>query len=284
MASQGLRHAERTAALCLLLVAAGGGAVWWGAAEMRRLGGESGATAAAIGAGLLLLLTGVPLLANFLWGVRVVRAMRRGEGLLAHWQLDAAAVEHFRRVDEARARAGARNEYRLPSRLPADGLAVRFSEHAVLVHDTFFGLANAGVSRFRAVRLVSGQSPCLEFDLRITSAINSTHANFFDVDSTLRVPVSADAGEAARRVLAHYQAVAQGDRVVRPNFWRVRKRIGMATAGLAALTAGGGFALNAAGAPLGNVPLVMAVGGVVLALAGLLLALFAHVRAQRVAS
>jgi hypothetical protein len=109
----------------------------------------------------------------------------------------------------------------------------------------------------------------------MTGATNLSTIRIYHLPGTLRIPVAHDAGAAAAKVLAHYQDVIGRRTIVKPDFWRRRVRWGLIAAVLAGLVAAAGFALEAAEAELGIVPLVMAVAGAVSALGGLILALLA---------
>lgn len=281
MRNGGLRHPERSALLCFAMFVGGSLSVWLGANEMARMGRETPRSGMLIGLGLFVGIVGFLFMFNFLWGVRLVRAMRRGENILARWTVDPLTLVAFRAVDRERSAEGLSNDYRLPRRTPPEGVTVIFSPDAVLVHDTFFGLSSTGIARFRQVRYVSGNPPVLEFDTRVSMVYNVSHVRMRNVDNVLRIPVSLDAGDAGRRVAGHFQNVIAGRIIVKPDFWPRRIRIGLIVAAVAALTAVAGYSLEAADIDAGITPLIMAVGGVIFSFGGLLLALLAWIINRR---
>ena len=254
-----------------------GGAVsvWSGAAEMNALGYETGSSSAKIGIGLFVGIIGFLFQFNFLWGVRVMRAMRRGEGEIARWTVSPDALDAFRKNDELRKARGDRNDYTLPAENPPGGLDVIFSADGVLVGGTFFGLASTGLSHFRSVRVLPENPLCIEFGTALVWASNVNVPRIHTTAGTLRIPVSRTATAEAKKVFDHFSKVLARETIVKPDFWRRRIRWGLTTAAVCALAAAAGFALEAAKVELGIVPLVMAVAGTMLALGGLVLALLA---------
>ena len=275
MRNRGVRRPGLSVLICLAMAVGGALSVLWGAGRMSALGHETPATAAAIGLGLFAGLMGLLLLFNFLWALRLVGALRRGEGVIARWTVAPATFELFRDREEQLRAVGDDNDYRVPRQTPAAGLEILFSEDSVLIGDTFFGLASTGMSRFRGVSLLPGSPSCLAFQTVMTGATNLSTIRIYHVPGTLRIPIAHNAGAAAARVLAHYQDVIGRRTIVKPDFWRRRVRWGLTAALVAGLIAAAGFALEAADAELGVVPLVMAVAGAVSALGGLVLALLA---------
>jgi hypothetical protein len=281
--STGIRNPKRSVLIALGLTVIAICTIAWGFYEMNRLGAETPATGAAIGAGLLVAIIGSFLTINFVWAVRRVDAMRRGEGVIARWTVPPAQFDDFRTSEAAHRAAGRRNDYKAPRKTPAEGVAIVFTANAVLIGDTFFGLARDGLARFTAARVVSGNPPCLAFATAMTvGRAGSAGVRFDTYTGELRVPIARTAQAEARAVLDHFRAVAERRAVVNPRFWPRRIRIGLGTALGAGLICAGGFVLNAAGAKLGFVPLVMAVAGAIVGLGGLVLALIAwRIHAQK---
>ena len=275
MRNRGVRRPGRSVLICLAMAVGGTLSVLWGATRMAALGAETPATAIAIGLGLFVGLMGFLFLFNFLWAMRLVGALRRGEGVIRRWTVAPATFEMFREHEDRLRAAGDDNDYRVPRKTPPAGLEIIFSEDSVLIGDTFFGLASTGLARFRGVQLLSGSPPCLAFDMVTTSATNLSHFRIHHLPGVLRIPVAHNAGDAAARILAHYQDVIDRRTIVKPDFWRRRVRWGLIGAVIAALISGAGFALEAGDAELGIVPLVMAVAGAVTAVGGLILATLA---------
>jgi hypothetical protein len=84
--------------------------------------------------------------------------------------------------------------------------------------------------------------------------------------------------------VAHYRDVLARKVIVKPDFWRWRIRLGLATAIVCALIAAAGFGLDAADVDLGDVPVIMALAGTLFGLGGLIVAVVAwrfHVQQHR---
>ena len=281
--STGIRNPKRSVFIALGLTLLAGCAIAWGFFEMDRLGAETPATGAAIGVGLLVAVLGFFLTINFLWAVRLVGAMRRGEAVIARWTVPPAQFDDFRTTEAAHKAAGRRNDYKIPRKTPAEGVEIVFTANAVMVGDTFFGLARDGIARFTAARVVSGNPPCLAFATAMTvGRTGSAGVRFDTYTGELRVPIARTSQAEARAVFEHFRSVAERRTIVNPRFWPLRIRIGLGTALVAGLICAGGFVLNALPIDLGIVPLVMAVTGAVIGLGGLVLALIAwRIHAQR---
>jgi len=249
--------------------------VLWGASEMDDLGRETPLTAALVGVGLLVAILGFLFLFNFLWAVRLVSALRRGDGVIARWTVAPATFEMFRNLEDQLRAAGNDNDYRLPHKTPESGLEVMFSADSVMIGDTFFGLASTGLARFQQVRLLTTEPPSLEFDTMLTWATNVSQVLVRHSPGALRVPVAHNARGAATKVLTHYENVISCKIIVKPEFWRRRTRWGLIATLIGCTVSAGGFALQTTNADAGPVPLVMAVTGAVVAPSGLILALIA---------
>ena len=281
--STGIRNPRRSVLIALGLTLLALCAIAWGFIEINRSGAETPATGAAIGVGLLVAILGVFLTVNFVWAVRLVGAMRRGEGVIARWTVPPAQFDDFRTSEATHRSAGRHNDYKAPRKTPAEGVEIVFTASAVLIGDTFFGLARDGLARFTAARVVSGNPPCLAFATAMTvGRASASGAHFQTSTGELRVPIARTAQAEARAVFDHFRAVAEQRTIVNPRFWPRRIRIGLGTALAAGLICAGGFALNALRVDLGVVPLVMAVAGAVIGLGGLVLALIAwRIHAQK---
>lgn len=141
-----------------------------------------------------------------------VRAMRRGQGLVARWTVPA---DEFRRFREAEARISARsvivNYYRPPESIPEAGVEVLFSDSGVLIGDGYFPLSTTGSRRVESVRHAEAVADTLEFSIGLASSARTSSAT---VQSTrvlyvLRVPVAQSAGHEANAVLRHYRLKLQ---------------------------------------------------------------------------
>ena len=285
MRNTGLRNPARNALICFAMFVGGAVSVWSGVSEMNALGGaETTSSAAKIGIGLFVGIIGFLFQFNFLWGVRVMRAMQRGDDEIARWTVSPETLDSFRTNDQAHNERGRRNDYNVPARAPDGGLQVIFSDNAVLVGDTYFGLSTTGLSHFRTVHVLPEHPPCIEFDTALVWGSNVTVPRIQVSSGTLRIPISPTARREAEKVLAHYSDVLARKVIVKPDFWRWRIRLGLTTAIVCALVAASGFGLAAAGADLGDIPMIMAVVGMMVGLGGLILAVIAwrfHVRQHR---
>ena len=274
--SAGISDPRRDVAICIAGIVAGVAALGFGLLAMDD---PDLATAAqiAIGLGLLFCLVFPLFLFNFLWALRLTSAMRRGEGVIARWTVPVQTLEEFRADEEARRKAGRPNDWKVPRRIPPEGLEVIFSASAVMIGKSFFGLAKSGMARFGDVQAVPGNPLAIAFAMVLTTGrMTSSGAPTLSTwRSELRVPVSRLASAEASKVLAHFQAVSSGRTVARPGFWPLRIRIGLWWAAIAAAIAALGFVLDALQADLGEAPMIMSVAGAVAAPGGLLVALIA---------
>jgi hypothetical protein len=270
----GLSNPKRSVMICLVMVALGGGALLWGIFQMNSLGKETPFTAAAIGVGLLVTIVFSIFLFNFVWAVRLTNAMQRGENVIARWTVPPQTLEEFRVNEEELKKAGRTNDYKLPRKIPAKGIDVVFSPSAVMIGDAFFGLSKTGMARFNWIQMAPGNPLAIAFGMAMTvgrasstgAAIITTHK------SELRIPDARTANAEASKVLTHYTAVHSGQTIARPGFWAFRVKIGLWALGIGAVSAAAGFGLNALKVKLGDVPLIMAVSGVMLVLFGVVLA------------
>ena len=286
--SAGLSNPRRSVKICIAMLVIGIGGILWGVWEMDRRGGaETGGTAIAIGGGMLLTIIGALFLFNFIWAVRLTEAMKRGEDVIARWTVPPQTLEEFRADEEERKKSGRPNDWKVPRRIPANGIDVIFSPSAVMIGESFFGLSKSGLARFNWVQAVPGNPLSLGFGMVMTTGrATSSGAVLTTQRSELRVPVARGASAEASKVLTHYTSVTAGHTIARPGFWALRVKIGLWGAGLGAVSAATGFGLNALKVDLAEAPLVMAVTGVMVGLGGLVLAGLAtmlgrHERADR---
>lgn len=280
--SGGVTRPDRSALIAAAIAVAGAVALIWGVSTMAAIDGETPQTAVAVSFGLLGVVLGTALTFNFLWGARVVARMRRGEGVIARWTVTPDTFERFREDERRREAEDGPNDWRLPRRTPEAGVEVIFTEDGVLVGETFFGLASAGLAHVWSFQTVADNPLALRFDTAMTtSQWSSSGSRLVTQTGVLRIPVATGSNEALARVVEHFRLVLAGERLVRPGFWNGRVKFGLWTAGVFATIAASGFALNALGVKLGVVPLLMAVVGVIVAIGGLVLALIASRFAAR---
>ena len=280
--SAGLSNPRRSVVLCLAGLAIGAAALAWGIWAMDDA--ENAPASIAVAIGLLFCIVFPLFLFNFLWAVRLTEAMRRGENVIARWTVPPQTLEEFRADEAGRRKAGRPNDWKVPKRIPPDGLEVIFSPDAVMIGDNFFGLARSGLARFDAIQIVPGNPLSLGFAMALTTGrATSTGAHLTTQRSELRIPIARTASAEAGKVLAHFQSVDAGRTIGRPGFWALRLKIGLWTAAIAATTGIVGFALRGLNDQLANVPLVMAIAGTMFTLGGLLIAAIAALiqRAER---
>lgn len=120
-----------------------------------------------------------------------VRAMRRGEGLVARWTMPADELRRFR---EAEARIPARsvlvNYYRPPVSVPEGGVEVLFSDSGVLIGDGYFPLSTTGSRRVESVRHAEAVPDTLERSIGLTASARTASVTIqcTRVLHVLRVP------------------------------------------------------------------------------------------------
>lgn len=270
----GLSNPKRSVMICIAMLVIGVGGILWGVFEMERLGGaETFGTAAAIGGGMLLAIIGFLFMFNFIWAVRLTSAMKRGEDVIARWTVPPQTLEEFRADEAERKKAGRLNDWKVPRKIPAGGIDVIFSPSAVMIGDSFFGLAKSGIARFTGVAMSPGNPLAIAFGMAFTAARGISGGMVVTTyRSELRIPIARTASAEASKVLEHYKSVHAGKTVARPGFWKLRIKIGLWALGIGAVSAVAGFGLNALKVKLGDAPMIMAVVGVMLALFGAVLA------------
>ena len=274
MRNTGLRNPAFRAAIAGAICLAGVAGIAFGAYEMNALGHETGLSAGLIGAGIPVAVIGAGLWFLFRRGVRVMRDVRDGKDRIARWTVAADDLDAFRVSDARRNALGLayRNGYIPPDPSPPEGIEVIFVADGVMVGGTYFGLVTTGMSTFFGPQMLPGSPLSLEFGTVLVWASKATTIHIHRDVAALRIPVGRTAAEDAKRVLAHFQKVERREIVVNPGFYRGRLRFGLWSAAVCAGVAAGGFGLNAIGADLGEVPLVMAVAGTVAGIGGLVLA------------
>lgn len=171
MRNRGLRRPGLSVMICVALALGGALSIWSGASEMNALGYETTWTAVKIAFGILACTFGSLFIFNFIWGMRVIGALKRGEGVIARWTVPPAAFDQFREGDRTLKGTAEDNDYKVPKVTPPEGVEILFSADGVLVGDTFFGLATTGLGRFRAVRLRPSAPASLEFATIFTTAV-----------------------------------------------------------------------------------------------------------------
>ena len=199
-------------------------------------GGEAGLATAGIAFGpLVFIFAGL-----FAFMVDRIRrrgeAVARGEGVIASWQVSPSALAAFR-ANEAARKTDATNLYRPAAKDAERWIDVAFAADGVLIDGRYyFGLVSSGLMRVIAVRMVPERPVCIEFSLLMTGlsyggvALSAPRHN-----SVLRIPGDVAAQGQMARVLAHYQSVLGGRRLVKGDYWPrlVRWSFGASAAGVA---------------------------------------------------
>jgi hypothetical protein len=279
----GVRRPDRSARICLALLVVSVIALVSGILAMNSAGAETAFSGIAIALGLLGSSIFFFLLLNFVWGMRVFDAIKRGENVVARWTVPADEFDRFRENEAGHAAIGHPNDYKPPRSTPPGGVEVIFAKDGMIIGDTFFGLATTGLSHFRQVGIVPGDPLCLGFQTALMTGRQQSSGTpaFSTVLSLLRIPVANSAHPEAKAVLDHYIAALAGQVVVKPDFWPRRIRWGLWAALVCAIVSATGFGLEALDADFGVLPVILAVSGAVAAIGGLILAFLAWSFAER---
>jgi hypothetical protein len=279
----GVRRPSRSALISLVLLVASVGALLSGILAMTGAGAESTFSAIAIALGGLGSIIFLFTLINFVWGMRVFDAIRRGENVITRWTVPADAFDRFRENEVGHVANGHPNDYKLPRRTPPEGIEVIFAADGVIVGDTFFGLATTGLSHFRQVGIVPGNPLCIGFQTALVTGRQRSSGTpaFSTVLGVLRIPVANSAHPEAKAVIDHYIAALAGQVIVKPDFWPRRIRWGLWAAVVSSIVSATGFGLEAVDADVGRLSVILAVSGAVAAIGGLLLAFLAWSFASR---
>ncbi len=276
MRNRGLSNPGLNMGICVAGVVLSALSILWGVAEMDALGHETSASGLKIGIAIPVGVICFFMFFNFLWGYRLIAAMRRGEKVIGRWTVTPEEAEAFRADDKRRGDAGYDNDYKLPKKIPPGGIEVIFTDSAVLVGGAYFGLVTTGMFKFEGVQMLPDNPLALEFGTVMTTFAGGNSVRVYRATGLLRVPVSRAGRDEAVKVLGHFSAVDQRRTLVNPNFYVRRIRWGLIAAPLFFLMAAMGFGLNEAGVQ-GVVPLLMAVTGVIAGIGGLVLAMLAWV-------
>lgn len=278
----GLSNPKRSVMICLVAIVVGAGLLLWGSTGLDAQGNGPLLPSAAVGIGLLMCILFPLFLFNFVWAVRLTSAMKRGENVIARWTVPVQTLEEFRADEAERKKAGKGNDWKVPRHIPAAGLEVIFSPSAVMIGESFFGLAKSGIARFTGVAMAPGNPLSIAFGMAMTAARGISGGMVVTTyRSELRVPVARGASAEASKVLTHYTSVTAGQTIAWPGFWAFRIKLGLWGAGIGAAVGALGFLFNALKLPLGDVPLIMAISGVMVALGGVVLAGLASLLQRR---
>jgi len=268
--------------VCLGVALVGAVSIWTGVSDMNALGYETAWTAGRIGLGIIVVVLGLAMVPNFIWGMRVVAALERGEGVIARWTVAPATFDQFRAFDRTLKGTAEDNDWWAPKVTPPAGVTVLFTADSVLVGGTFFGLASSGLIRFNNVRWRQSTPPCLEFSTVMTQlAGQPSSVRAYDWQGVLRIPIADDAHDVAATVLSHYEDVIARRIIVKPHFWRTRIKIGLIAAAVFSAITVLGYALSGMNEELALAPMIMMIVGTIFGAGGLILALLAWLFEQR---
>jgi hypothetical protein len=288
MSGTGLSRPAVNAIVAAAVTLLSWGAIAWGLQEPGVLAATEGSPGGfAIGLALAPAIIAPMMLLLYLKGVRLVRAARRGEGVLARWTVTAAELAAFRLDDTARNALGPgfRNQWKPPRRDPAGGIEVIFTRDAVVVGGTLFPLVSTGMFRFAGVQVLPGRPLAIEFGTVTTSLSSVPHYRVTRSRAVLRLPVARLARDDLPRVLRHFQQVDTREVVVNPGFYLGRIRFGLIAAPACFALAAIAFRLTPRSAgpdeqALQTIGLVVIIAGILCGLGALVLAAAAWVLRQ----
>lgn len=140
--------------------------------------------------------------------IRVFRDLRSGRTAIARWTVPADEFADFQ-AHEAGIGQGSVdvNFYRLPAKVPDDGIEVIFSDRGVLIDGGWFPLSFTGGRRVLAVDY-QADPPAIAFTTRLTTVVQTstvTYATRHQV-SMLRVPVARGARAQVDPVVERFRA------------------------------------------------------------------------------
>jgi hypothetical protein len=248
--------------------------VAWGAAEMAGTGKETTRTAAMIGIALLPAILGPLMALNIWWAVRIVTALRRGEGVVGRWRLTTGEIGTFVAEDRNRSLRGLEyiNDWTAPRRPPSDGVEIIFGKDGVVAHDAYFTLSKAGFYTFRGVHILAHSPLSIEFATTATTVSGATAIAVRRTPGALRFPIPRADDPEVLKVLEHYRRPETGTIAANRDFYSSRMRFGLIAGPVCLLFAGAGFALQLLIAGDDILPMLMMIFGGVFGVAALLLA------------
>lgn len=138
-------------------------------------------------------------------GLRKER-LESGAGEIARWRVLASEWAAFREQEKRFAAAGRPpNALNLREGPPIDGDVI-FAAKAVIADEDYHDLIPGGLDDLQSVQWVQGTPSCLEFHFTTRRGAGSSETSGFSfTHSYLRVPVAAEEGREATKVLAHYR-------------------------------------------------------------------------------
>jgi hypothetical protein len=277
MKGQGFRRPRLVIAICAGVTAVSCLAIVWGALEMMRTGDDGGLPGTAVGLGIAPAVLGLGMLFLAIRGARTVAAAQRGDRVFARWTVSSDELAAFAVNDKARNALGIAygNDWKPPRKVPAEGIEIRFDPDGVLVGDTYFGLVTTGMFKFEGVQILPENPLAIEFGTVATTFSSATTVHVHTHRGVLRLPVGRLGRDEAVKVLDHYKRVDRRETIVNPGFYRGRIKFGLIAAAVCFVTAALGFAMEALEIGGDFMPVLLAVGGIVAGIGGLVLALLA---------
>ncbi len=270
-----MRNPARKALYCLLALLAGAALIWFGAAREQRVG-ESWTAIAPLALGFTLAPFGFVFLVQALFAIRGQALLLAGHGVIARWHVYPADWEQFRKLDARRSgeRFSLANDLWIRKATPPEGVDVIVGEKSILIDHSYHVLRPGGLPELREVRWLEGPPTCLEFALRYPRGRYGGTVTF-----TLRVPVPAGSRGVALKVFAHFERVTRRSPPIAlrnpPKTYRVCAILAVA----AVAAAGLGYAIVRGAGPL--LPMVLLIGGTILAFFAAVLALATFLLTRR---
>jgi|GEM_PF-1844506 len=163
---------------------------------------------------------------NFGWALRLQQRLRRGDTVIARWKVPPDLMR-LHVAAEAR-REGMKPHWRPSSHDVASGLEVIFGPEVVLLGNYLYSIPSSGMQSIRAVRLEPGPPPVLEFQTQLYMTKGHSVPSLTVSKGLLRVPAAGQ--EEVEAVRRYFQEVLSGTRLIAPDRWGWRIRLGLRTA------------------------------------------------------
>lgn len=277
MAGKGFSRPRLMIGICAGVAIASAIAIAWGALEMMRTGEDGGLAGAAVGLGIAPGIIALGMLFLAIKGARTMAAAQRGDRVFARWIVSPEELAAFAENNKARDALGLEynNDWSPPRKIPPEGIEIKFDPDGVLVGDTYFGLVTTGMFKFEGVQILPENPLAIEFGTVATTFSKGTTVHVHTNRAVLRLPIGRLGRDEAVKVLDHYKRVDRRETIVNPGFYRGRIKFGLIAAAVCFVLAAIGFAMEALDIGGDFVPVLLAVGGIVAGIGGLVLALLA---------
>lgn len=265
-----MRNPARKALYWLAALLAGIALIRFGALREGRVG-EHWTALVPLALGFTLAPFGFVFLIQSLFAARGRARLLAGHRAIARWHVYPADWEQFRKLDARRAgdHHSLVNDLRIRRETPRDGVEVIVGETSLLVDQSYHVLRPGGLPALREVRWLDGPPACLEFALLYPRGRYGG-----SVPLTLRVPVPESSRGAAQRVFDHFEPRLRRRPALALRHPRRTYRVCAAMIAAAIVCIPTGYfmarALPEGADPL--VPLVLLIGGVILAVFAAILA------------